>query len=354
MAGISLVELMIAMALGLVVLAGLAVLFANTSASRAEIDRSARQIENGRYALDLISEDLRLAGFYGELNLAAPRFNVPITTTTLGAIAGLPDPCSADPNVWEAAMPVHMQGYDNGSTLPTCMPGTIKFGTDVLVVRHVSACEAGVNGCPAATGNTPYLQVSKCATEQLVSPANHPGFVLGLMGVANFNLTNKDCATRAALRQYLVHIYYIDNDNGRGQAIPTLTRLEFNGINFNTVPLVEGIEEINFEYGIDHLPVPPAGFLYPDGAPDVYNADPSLFAAGGNAQRNWFNVVTTRIHLLARNTEASQGYTDTKTYTLGNGADGVAQDVNPGGAYRRHVYSGLVRIMNVAQRRDTP
>ena len=42
-------------------------------------------------------------------------------------------------------------------------------------------------------------------------------------------------------------------------------------------------------------------------------------------------------------------YTDTKTYTLAGNTVGPFNN-----AYRRHVYSGLVRIMNVAGRRDTP
>jgi len=64
--GFSLVEFMIAMTIGLFLIAGLVYLIAETSRSRAEIERSSRQIENGRYALDRIAEDLRHAGFYSE------------------------------------------------------------------------------------------------------------------------------------------------------------------------------------------------------------------------------------------------------------------------------------------------
>ena len=94
MAGVSLVELMIAMVLGLMILAGLATIFANSSRTREELERTSRQIENGRYAVDLLSEDLRLAGFYGELSVQA--INPP---------NALQDPCSTDPLVWAVAMP---------------------------------------------------------------------------------------------------------------------------------------------------------------------------------------------------------------------------------------------------------
>ena len=61
------------------------------------------------------------------------------------------------------------------------------------------------------------------------------------------------------------------------------------------------------------------------------------------------NVVTAKVFILARNIETSPGYQDTKTYQLGTVAVAASND-----AYRRHVYSGLVRIANSAGRRDTP
>ena len=48
--GFTLVELMVAMTLSLLVLVVMITLFANTSAARSEIDKSSRQIENGRFA----------------------------------------------------------------------------------------------------------------------------------------------------------------------------------------------------------------------------------------------------------------------------------------------------------------
>ena len=66
--GISLIELMVSITLGLLVLSGVLTAFFNQSAARNEVERTSRQIENGRYAVDLISTDLRLAGFFGEFN----------------------------------------------------------------------------------------------------------------------------------------------------------------------------------------------------------------------------------------------------------------------------------------------
>ena len=63
--GFTLVELMVAITLGLFLMIGLISLIVSTVSSRSELDKSARQIENGRYALQLLSEDIQAAGFIG-------------------------------------------------------------------------------------------------------------------------------------------------------------------------------------------------------------------------------------------------------------------------------------------------
>src|SRR5205814_2872029 len=122
MAGVSLVELMIAVTLGLMVLATLASVFANSSRTRTEIDRTSRQIENGRFAMELLGNELRLAGFYGELA---------VNVVTTPPPAALPDPCSTAVADWKAAMPVPVQGYDNGAGAPACMARTGKGHTAI-------------------------------------------------------------------------------------------------------------------------------------------------------------------------------------------------------------------------------
>jgi type IV pilus assembly protein PilW len=345
MAGVSLVELMIAMLLGLIILAGLATIFANSSRAREELERSSRQIENGRYAMETLSDDLRMAGFYGELNvspLAAPAVLPP----------ALPDPCSTDPAVWAIAIPIHVQGYDNGNGIPACVPASRKADTDVVVIRRAAACEAGVAGCPPTQNSLPFVQVSKC----LVVPPE-PNFVIGSWGTAAFTVHMRNCTAVAGVRQYYVRIYYISTNNGQGVAIPTLTRLDFTGTGWVMTPLVEGIEEMNIEYGIDWR-----GVLVtdpPDGAPDAYTTDPTNFTAPGcvlcaNPAYNWSNVVTARINILARNIDTTPNYVDGKTYSMGRDAAGAEITVTPGGPFRRHAYTGMVRIVNAAERRDVP
>lgn len=332
-AGLTIVELMVSITLGLLILSGVLTVFFNASAARNEVERTSRQIENGRHAVQLLSTDLRLAGFYGEFDPAA-----------LPVPGGLPaDPCSLATADWEAWLPLHVYGFDNaGFASVNCAFPNRLAGTDVLIVRRARTCLAGVAGCDPAVAGLPYLQVSLCASE--ATP-----YKMGLEGGAIFDLKRKDCVGAAEKRQYYTHIYFINADNGVGDAVPTLMRLELTGAGWSVVPLVEGIEGFQVEYGLDSDA---------DGAPDAYVANPSDYpkgACGGACPvNNWANVVTARFHVLARNLDRSPDYVDVKTYELGADEDGNPMTVTPGGPYRRHVYGSLVRIVNAAGRRDTP
>jgi type IV pilus assembly protein PilW len=352
MRGVSIVEIMIALTLGMIVLAALATFFASTSSARQELERTSRQVENGRFAIELLSDDLRLAGFYGEYSMGVTK------AAQLPTV--WPSPCSTTPGTysplteWNLAMLMPIQAYDNGLGVPGCLPGTVKPGTDIVVIRRVSACQAGVGACDPVKPNHAYFQSSKCPAENL---AGDPGYRLGVIGSTDFSKTNRDCTTRAGLREYIVRMYYISTNNGLGQDIPTLMRLDFTGTDFVNTPLVEGIEELNLEYGID---------WDLDGIADGYTADPNNYLPATcpvdplsglsmcTAIRNWTNIVTARIYLLARNIDPSPNYTESKSYFLGHDVNNGDVVVTPTDAYKRHVYSALVRVVNQAERRDVP
>ena len=158
-AGFSLIELMISITLGLMLLSGVALIFANSSSARNEVERTSQQIENGRYAAEVLSDDLRLAGYYGELNVGS-----------LAAPGALPvDQCSLTATDWNAWMPLHVQGYDGGAGFDqtTCLLSNLKPDTDILLIRRVRTCLAGAADCEAAASGMPYVQVSalSCASD---------------------------------------------------------------------------------------------------------------------------------------------------------------------------------------------
>ena len=59
-AGFGLVELMIALALGTVIILGVTTLFSDSSRALNDINRAGRQLENSLYAMDLLAQELAL------------------------------------------------------------------------------------------------------------------------------------------------------------------------------------------------------------------------------------------------------------------------------------------------------
>lgn len=343
--GLSLIELMISITLGLLILAGVATIFTNNSRTRQEIERTSRQIENGRYAMQLLSDDLQAAGYLAEFD------PTPLDTSTLTA---LPDPCAIDLPTLRGALPLHIQGYDNGAGAPTCL-ADIKPGTDIVVIRRASTCVAGTANCDPFVGGAPHFQASLCApatggTELSYTPTSNADYAAQFyaLDTALTNLTRHktDCTTVASVRRYRTHIYFVANNSVGSDGIPTLKRAELGAGGFTIVPLVEGIENLQLEYGID---------TNNDGVPDAFTAAPSSYngCAGNACVVNWRNVMAAKVSLLARNTEATAGFADGKTYTLGLRADGTNNTYGPfGDSFKRHAYTSAVRLGNPAGRRE--
>ena len=371
--GMSMIELLVAVALGLLILAGLTVVFVNSCTARREIELTGQQIENGRYAIDILTDDLRLAGYFGEMTpIPANGIFIPPVPPP----AALPDPCTIPASLDDLRESTyfHIQGYYGGTGLPAaCSAATnIKTNTDattnpdIVVIRRARACTVDDPGCPTVNSNKAYFQVSLCATEAAVTP-----YIVALGSVAptlrHKGASATTCGATVSRREYMTHVYFVSTDNGAGVSVPTLKRLELDvvsgALGMREVSLVEGIEQLNVEYGIDYMDS--GGLPNADGIPDSYTSDPANFTDSTgcatcifNAVENWRNVVSARFYVLARNIEHSPGLSTeakNKTYTLGRKADGTALTVGPfNDNYRRHVYSSLVRITNPAGRRDRP
>ena len=305
-AGFSLVELMVAMTLGLILLAGVVTVVTNTSASFGELNKASRQLDNGRYAIQVLREDIRHAGYYGEF------FDVPDPTAMI-------NPCSTALADLESGMSLPVQGYAGAAVAPlACLPGYVP-NTDVLVIRRAST-ELTPTGTMVAS--EVYLQSR--TDSRVLQP--------GPFDAAVFDLVNRDGSV-ADVRRYLVHIYYIrdcSDCSGAGDGIPTLTRVEFQNGNFNTAaPIAEGIETLRLQYGID---------TNDDGVANQLVALPANL-------NEWSSLISVEMGLLARNVEPSPGYTDQKTYSL------AGVNLTPGGNFKRHAYTTLARAVNPGDRR---
>jgi len=67
----------------------------------------------------------------------------------------------------------------------------------------------------------------------------------------------------------------------------------------------------------------------------------------------WGNVVSVKLHLLARTLSPSLGHTDTKSYVLGSNSSGQQNVISAtNDKYKRHVFTSLIGLPNVAGRKS--
>jgi len=369
--GVSLIELMTAMTIGLMILAGLTSVFVNTSTSSRELRNTSEQIENGRYAIELLTQDIRHAGYFGELSRlpAAP--------------AAEPDPCAvpaagAVTDTANNALALPLQRISAASFLANCAAALVtaadlQANSDIVVVRRTDTTVLPVTSATTATvtANTVYLQTTPDNAEiQIRGAAGTIDGTMNATGAAtSANMVRRDLTvaatgtppqfpqTAAAIRRYRTHIYFVapcsvpagggalctGGGDDLGRPIPTLKRLEMGAGGPSIVPLVEGIQAIRIEYGIDNLPavMDINTGLIGDGVTDTYVNAPDL------AQMN--NTIAARVYVLARNTAPTAGYIDDKTYALGTFTTAMTND-----PYKRHVYGAETRIVNQAGRKEIP
>lgn len=357
--GISLIELMIAMALGLLIMTAIGSLFVASSRSHNELQKSAAQIENGRYAIETITEDLKHVGFYGRL-------------AVLPALSGTQNPCatsSAATLLAATALPVQAFRAANFASRPdisatSCgtllTTANLALGSDIIVVRRGDTHTMAAT--ETATLNEAYIQANSFLADIRFGNGNTLAVNGGTANNSTPATVLKKDLSPADVRKYEVHVYFVapcsvaSGTNGKcasgDDTIPTLKRLELRvdpstgNLAMVIVPLVEGIDSLKAEWGIDDQPttINVSTLLAGDGIVDSYVAAPS------DAQLS--NVVAAKIFVLARNTESTNGYVDDKTYTLGTVAGTTTTATND--AFKRHAFANEVRLMNLGGRKEIP
>jgi type IV pilus assembly protein PilW len=344
--GMSLVELMVGLAVGLMLVAGLAALFANASQSSSELEKSVRQIENGRYAVDLLAEDISMAGYFGEAMVADNARTATVSPCTNAA--GVRAELQAMAVPASAALPFGIEGLtaDEADAL-SCLANHLP-GTPAVVVRRLDTKAV----LPAAmAASTLYVQSSFFKGD--VNPTFKASTAAGDMTLKNVAGTAPN-----VVRRYLSRVYYVASCSSDcppdrpSDNIPTLKRAELRGSQVQVSSLAEGIEHVGFDYGFD---------ANGDGAPDQwigFSGAASGAAAAASAAGGWRNVVAVRIHVLARTTERTAGFIDDRTYS--GGLDGTATFVispasspaSYGVGFKRRDYTTTTRLNVIAGQRE--
>ncbi len=302
-AGFSLVEMMIAMVLGLIVVAGLIqVLLANRKSYQLQQGTNILQ-QNVRFASDRIGWSLRMADFWGG--------NPGGVVTGTPAVVARGD-CKAD---WILNTRQGVYGYEGGATFPIagCVDDKdyVK-GSDVLVTRYVDA-----------DGMDPAASTTIAALPKQVYLVSAIGQQAALFqGSDTVPTTPPASAIGRYVYPYRLDMYYLrpcsnpdggtdtshcDAADDDGNPIPTLMRMRLDSTgNLTEEPLVEGVEQLQFRYGITSTDFD-----------EIVPGDPYEDASTITADE-WPRVIAVEVGMVAVSQQRDISMPHTGNFTAGN------------------------------------
>ncbi len=327
-AGVNLPELMVAILLGSIISAAVLAMYLSTSRNFRQDERYALMQENGRYALKTLAEDLTMTDFWGKMtaNDAISTALAPTGNCAAGTPAG-----NDGIGLFDGATALLYNNKHVGGTavFPAAWP-----------------CNE-ISGVQLA--NTPILAIKRVQGVPETSPVDQLVRLRTNGTVGSFINDNSAPAGDDSDWRYMPRIYFIrDFFETAGDGIPALCRMDLFLTNMGTLTsmgpgtppagpptgsadtvscIAEGIEDFHVQFGID---------TDADGVANQYLSSPTLAQIEG--------VVSARIFVLARASDADPGHTDAKTFNLGD-VNLTQADLTGTNFYRR-VFSTTVMMRN--------
>ena len=292
-AGLSLVELMVAMVIGFLILAAMLSAYNSGSSTGAANARYAEVQTNGRFGIDKLRREIQHAGFLGMSFTGLTRDSTTATTDAL---------CGGSINVTDITQ--RIWGANDAKTL-SCIADADYARGDVLVLRR-----AGLSTVSSLVANNAYIR-----TEFIKATA-----FVGATAPANIQAPYEDYPLQ-------VDIYYVSPyTNVVGDGVPALKRLKLGaGPAFTSEVVATGIENMQIQYGV--IGAGSVVFLNANSVPAT----------------DWGNVVAVRLWLLARSSEPQyEGFNNTNNYTMGDLTGGSAYAVNDN--YVRDLFPLVVQL----------
>ncbi|MDP7592260.1 MAG: PilW family protein [Litorilituus sp.] len=316
--GFSLLEVFISLVIGLVIFAGVLSLFVAMQTTTRETSSYGELQENGRFAISVLSDDLLRQDFWGDYS----------GFVDLSSINPVPSPPAGE-----------------------CVGGGINNGTFPLATGHfrtlwgetVTAATI-LGGCRNdAKVDSDILQLKRVVSAPLVdgagapitiAPTGHFYFVSNINHGSIFSSGDVPVIENSQVWEYQHHIYYVREESIGANTIPVLMQGQLtNKLSFS--PIIDGIEVIRFEYGVD-MQIDPTVTGY--GIVDAY------ISANSMTDVLWDNatsrIISVKVYVLARSIEPDEKYKNTNTYQLGDFSY-TAND-----HYRRLLFSSTVTLYN--------
>jgi type IV pilus assembly protein PilW len=304
--GVTLIELMIAVVLGLLVIGAVGAIFLNSSRGYNEDQRLLRLQDEARVALDQVVTDIEMAGYWGTVLLPSTIEN------DVAAMATPPNGCGM---FFNAPLPDIRTATSADYSSFTCIStsNSVRADTQLIGVNRVASTTTDKD---ALEDEYVYLETVGTDGRLFQCPADCSD--------------DASLSTVAAAEYWEVSpvIYYVsDSSTASGtDGLPTLCRKIFIGSGITTQCFGVGVENMVLEYGLD------TDF---DGVANRYTRNP----ADDTELRQ---IAAVRVHLLVRSEEPAPGYSNTKSYQLGPVTVAAAND-----RYFRKVISATAVPRNV-------
>jgi Tfp pilus assembly protein PilW len=318
----TLIELMVALAIGAFLMLGAVTVFMQSRTSFRVTESLSRLQENARFALDTMEPDIRMAHFWG---LTARTYLIQGRRMPSEA-AGVGAHCCG--NNWFLNLNQAVEGTNNTynwACAPTAGAGTAVAGADTLVVRRASEDPIAA---AALTANTTYIQSARAQLGQIfVGTALPAGFT----------------AATSETHRLLVSGYFVSTQSSVPN-MPSLRRkfLQTDGTAAEEEILV-GVEDMQVQFGIDTdtpgtpvAPNPNRGSIDRYVNPNDPIIDPTNAAFNPNAE-----ILAVRVWLRLRGDRVENGLNDTTNYQYADRNAGVFTD-----SVRRLLVSKTIYIRN--------
>jgi type IV pilus assembly protein PilW len=316
--GFSLVELMIALSVGLVLFAGVLSVFVGMRTTTAETTSYGELQENGRFAVSVLTEDLLRQNFWGDFSGALNRVNISVTSPAIT------NDCSGG-------------GVNNASLVQATGNYRTLWGQTISAAGNTNPM-----GCFGAVANTQtrvnsdviqFKRVTSLSVALASLNANNVYLYVNLLEGTIFS--NNDIPPLIANGRYWQvqhNVYYVRERVVGDETVPVLMQGRLVNRAMDFTPIIDGIEMLRFLYGVD---------INGDGNVDSYlNADNVPENAWDNAGN--FSIVAVKMFVLSRNIKPDRKYTNTNTYQLGD----LPYTVNDN--YRRLLFSSTVTLYNAS------
>jgi type IV pilus assembly protein PilW len=342
MIGLSLIELMVALAIGTFLIAGAVYVYVESRKNYTVNEILARMQENARYAMTTLEPDVRLANHWGLINnpqmIIGAAGNTPLN---LAAYANVDD-CGSDFAI-DLRRPIdgiNQDGY-TGNPVPCAATasggGTRRTSADTIIVRRADETTG------AAAANTLQLYTTRQgASSQVFVNGTTPGPMV----------VDPVYGAQAEIRNLVVRAYYVTNGSSvAGQ--PSLRRRNLVGgpgvgnPQFLDEEIMPGVEDVQVQFGID-LGADDDGNGTPDdrdlnGLPDRYDGVATRYVNPGDPALAGALVVAVRLWLRVRAATPEPGFQDGKTYDY---ADVSYTPAGNDRQFRRLLVSRTIQIRN--------